>query len=257
MFSCLVDLARYIVKRGEMKELQRKKLVKDGSDSEQYVYCKDVFNEHECIFVGVPRVASSSVSSSLFGNYAGGHTTARQYRRIFGPSFYRYFKFGFVRNPFSRLVSAYSYLKEGGHPAWPHDKIFQNRINEACNDFSTFVELFVRRPERPDHLLLYPQTYYTSINGRVALDYVGCLERMEEAYAAVKEKLNIKAVLPRLNKSSKDVDGIESAYQSQKTIKAVRKAYSDDFDCFGYEKGIDRVGRPPEIYLQGARHGVT
>jgi hypothetical protein len=240
-----------------MIELQKRRLIKNGNGGDRYVYCKDVFNEHKCIFVGVPRAASSSISRSLFGNYAGGHTTARQYRRIFGPHFYRYFKFGFVRNPYSRLVSAYSYLKEGGHPAWPHDRIFQERINEACHDFSTFVDLFVRRPKDPEHVLMHPQTYYTNINQKMVLDFVGCIERIGDSFNRVKRKLGLSTAIPKMNESKKDRMSVASAYQKQKTVDAVKRRYKEDFRCFGYSVDLDSVGRPPEIYLKGSDSGAV
>ena len=77
-----------------------------------------ISDKHKCIFIHVPKAAGSSVETSeIFedqriktGEYVGGHTTALEYRETYPGKFKNYFKFAFVRNPYSRLVSAFSYL---------------------------------------------------------------------------------------------------------------------------------------------------
>ena len=75
-----------------------------------------VFDEHDAIFVHVPKTGGVAVSSALFGqDTIGGHRPARIYRLIYGAKCYEeMFTFGFVRDPIDRLISAYSYLKAGG-----------------------------------------------------------------------------------------------------------------------------------------------
>lgn len=72
-------------------------------------------DEMGCIFVHIPKAAGTSVAHGLFGRGVG-HKSIYEYRKIFGADFQEYFKFAVVRNPFSRVVSAYESLRRGGEP---------------------------------------------------------------------------------------------------------------------------------------------
>src|SRR5690606_6994134 len=96
------------------------------------------YDNLRCIFIHIPKTGGVSVSKALFGNLGGGHNTVRDYKVIFGPlTFARYFSFTFVRNPFSRLYSAFSFLKKGGFNnrdlEWSQDNIGN------VNTFEQFV----------------------------------------------------------------------------------------------------------------------
>lgn len=72
------------------------------------------FDHYRYLFIHITKTAGTSVAISLFGELPY-HYTAVQYRVIYGrKTFNRYFKFAFVRNPWDRLYSAYSFLKNGG-----------------------------------------------------------------------------------------------------------------------------------------------
>jgi hypothetical protein len=65
--------------------------------------------------VHVPKTAGVAISLALFGNLAGEHASIRDYQTIYPKSvFERYVRFTFVRNPWDRLLSAFSFLKSGG-----------------------------------------------------------------------------------------------------------------------------------------------
>ena len=72
------------------------------------------FDKHRCIFVHIPKCGGISVGRALFGTYYGNHMNALTYQLIFDKSTYdAYFKFTFVRNPWSRLFSAFHFLRNG------------------------------------------------------------------------------------------------------------------------------------------------
>lgn len=79
------------------------------------------FDKYKCIFIHVPKTAGVSVAKSLLGKPTV-HWSALNCRLIFGKEdFNNYFKFSFVRNPFTRLISAYEFLRNGGYG--PSDKM--------------------------------------------------------------------------------------------------------------------------------------
>ena len=77
---------------------------------------KDFHDKYKCIFIHVPKVAGTSIERSIFetNKWLIGHVKASDYIRIDKNKFESYFSFGFVRNPYDRVVSAYHYLKNGG-----------------------------------------------------------------------------------------------------------------------------------------------
>ena len=72
------------------------------------------FEKMKCIFVHIPKTGGVSIGDALFENGSPGHRDVTRYRKIFGRKFWSYYKFAFVRNPFTRLISTYEYLKGGG-----------------------------------------------------------------------------------------------------------------------------------------------
>ena len=101
-------------------------------------YTYKSFDETQSIFVHVPKCAAVSVCKTLYGNLAGGDMTLAGYAAIFEPKALRsYFKFTFVRNPFSRLVSAFDFLQKGfindADKAW-----FESEL-AGYSDFQSFV----------------------------------------------------------------------------------------------------------------------
>ena len=75
-----------------------------------------VFDDHDAIFVHIPKTGGVSISDALFdSDTVGGHRPAKTYRLIYGADRYaEMFSFGFAREPFDRLASAFTYLSAGG-----------------------------------------------------------------------------------------------------------------------------------------------
>ena len=72
-----------------------------------------VFDEKKCIFFHIPKTAGISLVKALFGDLDWGHRDVNYYINVFDKKrFNDYFKFTFVRNPYDRLFSAYSFLKK-------------------------------------------------------------------------------------------------------------------------------------------------
>ena len=70
-------------------------------------------DEHRCVFIHIPKAAGTSLTKTLFAAPSR-HLQYTEYERANPKKFKKYFKFTFVRNPYDRLFSAYSFLKKGG-----------------------------------------------------------------------------------------------------------------------------------------------
>jgi hypothetical protein len=147
------------------------------------------------------------------------------------------FVFAFVRNPFSRLSSIYSFLRkwEGYDP----DLL---RVMKSFQSFEEFVgsELFMRCPG-PDGMFR-PQYEWLSLNGALApkvhMFKVECLQNaIETIYDELMERGADITVLtkgfPHSNRSrSQTVDSLDL---STDLVAKIRNFYSEDIRTFGYE----------------------
>ena len=189
------------------------------------------FDQLQCIFVHITKSAGTSVAQGLFGELPY-HYTASQYRVIFGRRhFNRYFKFAFVRNPWDRLYSAYSYLQCGG---WDdHDKAWRDANFEAVSDFDDFVLNWLTPERRFSHVHFWPQQrFLCDRHGRALLDHIGYFETLASDYEYIRQRIGSGAPLPHTNRS------VRISYRDAFTPAAIKKVgelYANDIQLLGYQ----------------------
>lgn len=189
-----------------------------------------------CIFVHIPKAAGISVSRALFGCGVGLKTVS-DYRRIFADDFWRYFKFTVVRNPFSRVVSAYEFLKRGGHPAWPDDRRYCDEVLSEYKGFEDFIlEELDQAVEEQVHFR--PQVNFLTLDEELAVDYVAQLETLETDFEVICEHLGVERELPHENRTGDDRPPLTSYYEREDVADTVRTLYTDDFSLLDYSRQI-------------------
>lgn len=195
------------------------------------------FSEKQAIFVHITKAAGTSTALSLFGALPY-HYTAWQYRVIFGRrAFDQYFKFTFVRNPWDRLYSAFSFLKNGG---WDEkDKLWAEKNLANVSDFETFVLDWLTPERLNSHIHFWPQTrFILDVKGQLLVNYLGYFETFAEDFEIIARRVNPDATLRHTNASPRS--DYRSVY-SPKTIEKVGELYKNDIDLFGYEfDGLNR-----------------
>lgn len=222
-----------------------------------------VSHHDRAIFVHVPKVAGQSVEHVFLkrlglswenraplllryndrpelGPQSLAHLTAPQYvdcKYVTEEQWETYFKFSFVRNPYSRAVSIWKYAQ------------FAEEIT-----FADFVrtELGGAYWER-EYWFVRPQTDFTHVNGEAAVDFIGRFENLKADWATVCLRLGIEdQSLPHANVSKPAVrsalgklrrslrpkierfaDWREHYDEDSKRIVAER--YADDLRTFGYD----------------------
>lgn len=177
---------------------------------------------HNLIFIRVPRTASTSIGNvSFIGN--GSHTTADDirrimYRNIIGLTYAEMFKFGFVRNPWDRLVSMCFYKKNYG--AHAVDK----------ESFNEYVESMERNNLK---YWRFPQWRYLCYkSGEISVDFVGRYENLQEDWEKVCQKLGMYEDLQYLN-VGKHLPYKE--YYTDESIEKVSELYKEDIEIFNYK----------------------
>lgn len=211
-------------------------------------YSYKPFDDKKSIFVHIPKCAGVSVSKTIFGNLAGGHTTLDEYLNIFEPEcIVTYFKFTIVRNPWDRLVSAYFFLKNGGFgkkdQAW-----FRKELGDFL-DFEDFVKNWVNRTNIWKWHHFRPQYHYMlDKNEKVHLDFVAFLENIDADFVYIANRIGLDCTLPESNKS-KHSSYIN--YYSEQMKNIVSEVYAQDIKMLGYE--FDNSSLNKQIASRGAR----
>lgn len=190
------------------------------------------FDDSNSIFIHIPKCAGISINRALYGNLAGGHTTLDQYINIFPPNmFISYFKFTFVRNPWDRLVSSYTFLKNGGLNS--NDAKFFNRELSAFSDFDEFVRHWLTS----DNILKYhhfiPQyKFIVDRYNKFSVDYIGYFENIEQDFDYIKKIVGVDQQLEKVNSINRNY---YQDFYTADTIKIVAEIYKTDINIFDYK----------------------
>jgi len=197
-------------------------------------YSLQGFDRLKCIYVHIPKAAGISINKALFGNYGGGHTTVRTYKRIFGPLTYkRYFTFTFVRNPYSRLLSAYRFLNEGGFKN--NEREWAERNISKYQSFDEFVKKWINEKSIWSYNHFKPQySFVCDISLKPEVDFIGKVESIDEDFEKVCNILEIENKLSVHNKSNADTYNWKQYYSNRSLLK-VAEIYHHDFNIFNYQ----------------------
>jgi chondroitin 4-sulfotransferase 11 len=230
------DVRRYRARK--LYDQTRTEVKRIGDGANALTYTLRSFDERRCIFVHVPKAAGVSVAHALFGHAAGGHFDANEYRMIFGRDFWRYFKFAFVRNPYTRLVSAYEFLLRGGHPAWKEDQRFRDDVLTHYTGFEDFVLRWVTPKLTCAIFHFRPQTQFLTLDGKLVMDFIGKHEQIGDDFARVAERLQIRAELGHRNRTEGLRRPLDSYFSDDRIVERVKEVYAEDFRLLQYSTAV-------------------
>jgi len=227
-----------------------------------------ISNTHRTIFVHIPKVAGQSIETMFLndlnldwsersklllrkkrflekGPLRLAHLKAHEYvdfNYIAEEEFNDFFKFSFVRNPYSRAYSYYKYLG----------------YSKVCT-FEYFVSNILSKKIKQDEFFFVSQTNYLyDKKGKLLVDFVGKFENIKEDIKYVINKSNIKSkTLPHVNRSKNEIKrGISKLIKTpsmllnisfnnpiyknyreaynKTTIELVSELYKEDLEKFQY-----------------------
>jgi hypothetical protein len=134
--------------------------------------------------------------------------------------FQAYYSFTFVRNPWDRLLSTYTYTLKNKRQGQRHYLIKQ------FAGFNEFVEWHCQHDTHG-----YQVDWICDDTGRQLLSYVGKFENLSHDFQHVCEQLGLNAKLPFLNRSNSI--NYRDAY-SRKSRDLVQAVYEKDIKAFDY-----------------------
>ena len=212
-----------------------------------------ISHKYKCIFVEVPKTGSTSVRAILgkawkphlnlwqikdhMENYwtrVGGRTNrirkilyltkSKERRKHIGQEqFETYFKFGFVRNPWDRVVSLYE-----------RNEAVQFKDKMSFDEFVDWIEYSSATcvhssPHR------YQLDWFVDPNGKILADFIGKFEQLSNDWDLVAKKLGITAALPHRRENPRPRHYTE--YYDTRTREVIANKFRIDIEKFDYEFG--------------------
>ena len=211
-----------------------------------------ISHKYKCIFVEVPKTGSTSIRTIIgfppkshlniwqikynmqhYWTHYGGKKNKlleilylllpeKKRNEIGSKQFNSYFKFGFVRNPWDRVVSLY-FRKEG----------LQMRDKITFDEFVSWIKYSSSTCVHPvPHV--NQLDWFVDPHGNILVDFIGKFEALQNDWQTISNKLGIKQNLSHKKKNpSKDKHYTE--YYSKKTKEIIEDKFRRDIEFFGYK----------------------
>jgi hypothetical protein len=202
--------------------------------SDQKKRAIEIFRSCGFAFVHVPKTGGYSITCELLGGNITEHATATELRRIMGEKEWtKLFAFAFVRDPSTRFISAFWYLKAGGMNE--RDSKWANTHLSGIHSAEEFINVLSKgNTALSEWIHFKPQYQFVrdSVTGAFLVDYIGRYENLQDDYRKILSKMVRKAqALPRQNQSnySETVGNWKVKARQQ-----LFEIYQQDYQIFGY-----------------------
>lgn len=224
-----------------------------------------ISHKHKCIFVHVPKAAGTSIErvfledldldmdnrhSLLLGQNNNNRLGPRRVSHLFASDYVNhhyisrelydsYYKFSFVRNPFTRLFSTYKFL--GYDELYSFDEFIQKKLRLLLNN------------PKFDFFLKPSYDYLFDTDGNCLVDFIGKFESLNDDFIKITNKIDFyksDTKLKHYNKTNfsnrnlvkrtygkviKFLLSKNSDYKiSDLSREIVLEIYNKDFENFGY-----------------------
>ena len=205
-----------------------------------------ISHEHKFIFIHVPRTGGTSIEKLLDLSGAR-HNTARQYRDHNPEAWLHYFSFAFVRNPWDRMLSFFTYRRQ-----------IRQLETESSLSFKHWLLLTAELIRSEDHVALNPSFaphfgggtiekddpegwrvkvdnaihMLTDERGKIIVNFVGRYERLQDDFDTICDRLGLGSmILPHINKTEHDH---YRKYYDEDSKRIVEELFSADIAHFDY-----------------------
>jgi hypothetical protein len=199
-----------------------------------------ISHDLRCILVHVQKTGGMSIRQALNMQQwdPHQHRFASELQLLYGPELWqRYFKFGFVRNPWDRLVSWWEMIRRNVAEGRPMNG-FQRYVLGNAATFEDFIRnCGDEYRDRDGSKWIYRNQveYLTDSSGALLVDFVGRFENLPADFGFVAARLGLKSTLiPHVNRSTRR---LYAEYYSDELRAIVAHRYARDIAAFGYEFG--------------------
>ena len=180
-------------------------------------------------FIHIPKTGGTSLTS-IIQNIEGSELVAvHESIRVF-EDVSDFFIFTIVRNPFTRIASAYSH------------RLRKNEYKKSFGEFITELS--------ENHLDLIPQSYYINAgkDENKQVSFIAKYENYTQDIQKILKKINHRSSIPHLNRNPiydkhphlNQEKFYRNLYSQDWMIENILERYKDDFKIFNYELDLPR-----------------
>lgn len=186
------------------------------------------------LFIHIPKSAGTSICEDLYGRQLG-HKSCVDYRRINAEQFERVRKFTVMRNPFTRIYSAYRFLCQGGMDGFPADQ----RVGDMVARFQGFDDFVLnwlgRNANHRRYVHFIPQSeFITDRAGRVLVDRIGAYEDLDGFLGQLSRDWGITFNIGHMNTTSYGTNDVVWNALTIESRSVLGRLYADDFRLGNY-----------------------
>lgn len=185
------------------------------------------------IFVHIPKTGGKTVHSVVFNtppheNF--GHADIAFYKDIFGPRrFDSFIKFAVVRNPFTRLASAFLFAKRGGFGFEPCVRL-QQSLSDVT--FRQFVSSILNEEYIENGPVIFRKQVSFIHCGELSVDYIIRCENLDCELDQMCRRLGVQYRRVVVNVSPESCDYMSMYTDTMK--RRVQALYQKDFSSLSY-----------------------
>lgn len=214
-----------------------------------------VSTKYHFLYYRIPKSANSTVLRTLISyedsdfasNYNSSLAKKKFYKRPSQLSYFTarkakrsYFKFTVVRNPYSRLVSAFLQKIEANLPQTVHVRKQLGFTKDKPISFEQFVGYLenggiYQDPHWAPQTLLLPQD-------RSLVDYIGRVESLTEDMNHIIKQIHpskpFQGLCSYVSHQTNATEKLKKFYSTQDIINRIRTLYRQDFEMFGYRQTL-------------------
>lgn len=195
-----------------------------------------ISNKYGFIFLHIPKCGGTSLQKVLHkysedDRFKYWHSPLSEYQKFYNISNYRIICS--VRNPWSRIVSAFNYLQQGGNRS-NYDLKLSRDLNIKDNTFENFIlnDLeYAINFEAPANHFKPMINYFKGFN----VHYIMKCESLQEHFNIVCKGIGLSS--ERLPHSNKSHHKHYTEYYNEQTKNIIEKKYSKDIKFFNYNFG--------------------
>tara|TARA_R110000772_G_scaffold88958_6_gene184567 strand:+ start:6716 stop:7342 length:627 start_codon:yes stop_codon:yes gene_type:complete len=202
--------------------------------------------KYNFLYIAVAKTATTLIEGFLYRNLKHKHLnhilvsseekldlrkhSTMQEIELKSPEVQKYWKFAFARNPYSRVVSWFSYLTQGlNDQKSKEEHIKEYGADYLTGDFKDFCNF------APFWVFNNQFFHLCDKDENINIDFIGRFENLQEDFNIVCDKIGIpKQKLPHKNKSKHKH---YTEYYDDETREIVAKKFAKDIGYFGYEFG--------------------
>ena len=218
------------------------------SDSHKFVYVSGGRNAtgavHGGLILNIPNLThyEPAKRDKKMWQKFNKHMPARKIKKVIGEEkFNEYFKFTFVRNTYSWVVSSYFFWVKCKKYPMPKNYIMDMTCFQRVVDYYK-TDLGKRYDECTD--IRSQHSFISDCEGNVLLDFVGRFEHLQDDFNVICDKIGVKPIQLKVRNSSAaslnkphsvGVDWREHYRRNPKAMGLIYKNWKRDIDHFGFK----------------------